>query len=108
MKRSPITTHVLDTSTGKPAEGLPVVLSLKNKERWVVLGQGTTDADGRVGLLPQDHGLTIGVYRLSFDLGLRDGFYPEVTIVFTVADPDQHYHVPLLWSPFGYSTYRGS
>jgi 5-hydroxyisourate hydrolase len=109
MNRSPITTHVLDTSRGEPASGVPVTLELKNKDRWVSLGRAITDADGRAsGLLPPDHGLTIGTYRLTFDVGPRGGFYPEVAIAFTVADPDQHYHVPLLLSPFGYSTYRGS
>jgi len=107
--KGPITTHVLDTSLGKPSVGIAVLLELKNRDRWIALGRGTTDADGRVlGLLPPDHGLTIGTYRLTFDLSSREGFYPEVAVSFTVADPDQHYHVPVLLSPFGYSTYRGS
>jgi len=107
--KGPITTHVLDTSVGRPVAGLPVVLELKNKDRWMTLGRGVTDADGRVlALLPPDHGLTIGTYRLTFDVSAQEGFYPEVSVSFTVADPDQHYHVPLLLSPFGYTTYRGS
>jgi 5-hydroxyisourate hydrolase len=108
--RSPITTHVLDTARGKPAAGLGVVLELKDKEHWIVLSRGTTDAEGRASsLLPFDHGLTIGTYRLTFAVGpWQDGFFPEVSITFRVTDPDEHYHVPLLLSPFGYSTYRGS
>ena len=106
--KGPITTHILDTSTGKPASALKVVLEVKDKDRWTVLSRGTSDAEGRVNaLLPPDHGLTIGTYRLTFEVGTA-GFFPEVSIAFRVDDPEQHYHVPLLLSPFGYSTYRGS
>ena len=110
MKNSPITTHVLDTAHGKPAAGLAVLLEIRDRHQWTALARGTTDADGRVGgLLPTEHELTIGTYRLTFAVGAwQEGFYPEVSITFTVADPDQHYHVPLLLSPYGYSTYRGS
>lgn len=109
-QRSPITTHILDTAQGKPAPGIGVVLEIKNNGQWTILGQGTSDADGRVGdLLPADQILTPGVYRLTFAVeAYQSGFWPEVTLTFTVANPDQHYHVPLLISPFGYSTYRGS
>jgi len=98
-----ITTHVLDTSKGRPATGVPVVL----EHGASVLARGTTDADGRLKLAEPP---AAGEYRLTFDTKgyLPDGFYPVVTIVFTVRDPKQHHHVPLLLSPFGYSTYRGS
>ena len=82
---------------------------------WKLLGKGTTNADGRIAdLLPDDFGLSAGVYRLIFDTAAYfasqqlASFYPQVTIVFKIEDPAQHYHVPLLLSPFGYSTYRGS
>ena len=113
---SAITTHVLDTARGRPAEGVPVALEVQTDEGgWRTLGRGKTDADGRLrDLLSQEQKLSQGVYRLTFDtaayfdsLGLA-GFYPEAVITFFVADASQHYHVPLLLSPFGYSTYRGS
>ena len=104
---SGITTHVLDTSRGRPAAGVPVVLERAVDSRWEPVGRGTTDADGRVGDLlsarPED-----GRYRLTFDTGAYSRFYPEVSVTFVVEDGDEHYHVPLLLSPFGYSTYRGS
>ena len=107
---SGITTHVLDTSRGRPATGVPVVLERAVDSGWQPVGRGTTDADGRAGDLltaaPSD-----GRYRLTFDTGAYfggAGFYPEVTVTFTVQRGEQHYHVPLLLSPFGYSTYRGS
>ena len=113
---SAITTHVLDTSRGRPASGVPVRLELETADgSWKQIGKGTTDADGRAkDLLPVGFGLHGGIYRLIFDTETYfaaqniEGFYREVTIVFTVRDPAQHYHVPLLLSPFGYSTYRGS
>ena len=105
-----ISTHVLDTARGHPAAGLEVVLEREGEQ----LGRGTTDADGRIGeLLPPGAELEDGRYRLTFDTGayFRDrgeaAFYPEVAVVFTVA-ADEHHHVPLLLSPFGYTTYRGS
>ncbi|HYW13103.1 MAG TPA: hydroxyisourate hydrolase [Longimicrobium sp.] len=108
---SSITTHVLDTSRGRPAAGVPVRL----EHAGTVIGSGATDADGRLrDLLPSDAPLAAGVYRLVFDTGAYFGaagteaFYPQVTIDFQVRDGAQHYHVPLLLSPFGYSTYRGS
>ncbi len=111
-----ITTHVLDTSLGHPAAGVPVRLEFQTgRQAWKVLGQGTTDADGRVSsLLPEGAHHLAGTYRLTFDTGAyfkgrgKESFYPEVTVFFSVLDPAQHYHVPLLLSPYGYSTYRGS
>jgi 5-hydroxyisourate hydrolase len=111
-----ITTHVLDTSAGRPAEGVPVVLErAASKGTWEPVGQGVTDADGRVRkLIAQDSAAGAGEYRLVFDTRRyfettgAAGFYPSVVIVFEVRDGADHYHVPLLLSPFGYSTYRGS
>jgi 5-hydroxyisourate hydrolase len=113
---SSITTHVLDTSHGRPASGVPVVLEVIGpRDQWQEIGRGVTDADGRLRtLMPASVALTAGVYRLVFDTrsyfqSLRTrSFYPQVTVVFEVADENAHYHVPLLLSPFGYSTYRGS
>ncbi|HEY0101673.1 MAG TPA: hydroxyisourate hydrolase [Pyrinomonadaceae bacterium] len=112
---SAITTHILDLSSGQPAQGVAVVLEVQAGEGWRVLGRGKTDADGRLkSLLPDDLNPEAGVYRLTFrtsDYFTARGiesFYPEVSISFTVGDGAAHYHVPLLVSPFGYSTYRGS
>ena len=112
---SGITTHVLDTSRGQPAAGVPVTLEVKLDDGWRTLGRGATDADGRLrDLLPKDFQLAEGDYRLTFDAGAylsasgAEGFYTEVVVSFVVRDAAAHYHVPLLLSPYGYSTYRGS
>ena len=112
---SGITTHVLDTARGRPAAGVPVTLEVKLDDGWRVVGRGATDADGRSrDLLPGDYQLTEGDYRLTFDAGAylsasgAEGFYTEVVVSFVVRDAAAHYHVPLLLSPYGYSTYRGS
>jgi 5-hydroxyisourate hydrolase len=112
---SAITTHVLDISRGSPASGVPVALELEDDGGWKLLGKGTTDGDGRLrDLLPADKPLAIGTYRLIFDTETYfrahnvEGFYPFVLVVFSILDTDEHYHVPLLLSPYGYSTYRGS
>lgn len=116
MPLSPITTHVLDTARGRPAEG--IVVRLERREEtgaWSELARGTTDADGRInGLLRDGAPLAAGTYQLRFAtadyfaaLGAR-GFYPEVPVIFRIDDPSGHYHVPLLLCPYGYSTYRGS
>jgi 5-hydroxyisourate hydrolase len=110
---SGITTHVLDLSRGRPASGVPVVLSIKDDSGWRELGRGQTDADGRAKTLLPPGALAPGAYRIVFDTAHYfhtwgvDGFYPEVIVTFHVKE-DGHYHVPLLLSPFGYSTYRGS
>jgi len=111
-----ITTHVLDTARGRPAGGVPIVLEMRTDDgAWVTVGSGATDDDGRLRtLVPPGTPLQARAYRITFDTGayfraLRvDGFFPEVSIVFDVRDTTAHYHVPLLLSPFGYSTYRGS
>lgn len=98
-----ITTHVLDTATGRPAAGMRLVLRRGDD----VLFEGTTDNDGRARLLATGEA---GEYALTFDTGAYNpgGFFPQVIIYFRVENPEQHHHVPLLLSPFGYSTYRGS
>ena len=109
-----ITTHVLDTARGLPAHGVPIVLEHATDDGWVLVGSGATDADGRAGdLVAEGTALAHGRYWLTFDTGAyfrgrgEAAFYPEVAVVFIVAG-DEHHHVPLLLSPFGYSTYRGS
>ncbi|HEY3171549.1 MAG TPA: hydroxyisourate hydrolase [Thermoanaerobaculia bacterium] len=110
---SAITTHVLDTSRGRPAGGVPVTLEVRSADGWKTLGRGRTDPDGRASDL-FDGEIAAGMYRLTFDTASYfaacgvDGFYPIVQVVFEVTDASQHHHVPLLLSPFGYSTYRGS
>ncbi|WP_084038162.1 hydroxyisourate hydrolase [Demequina sp. NBRC 110053] len=107
-----VTTHVLDAVSGEPAAGVAVTLSERGGEGWEPVASGVTDADGRIGDLGPDR-LDEGVYQVRFDTGMyfstRDvaTFYPEVLITFEVAG-GSHYHVPLLLSPFAYSTYRGS
>jgi len=112
---SGITTHVLDLSRGRPAAGVRVVLGRTDEQGngARVLAEAYTDDDGRVREeLPWS--VQRGTYRITFDTGAYfraqgiEPFYPEVTVTFEVMDPSQHYHVPLLLSPFGYSTYRGS
>lgn len=112
---SPVTTHVLDTARGRPAEGVPVTLERRELAEFTLLGRGITDGDGRLRtLLPGGAALAPGTYRITFDTAAyfraigTEGFYPSVSVVFEVHDPAQHYHVPLLLSPFGFSTYRGS
>ena len=104
-----ITTHVLDLAAGRPAAGVAVVLEQESGGGWQELGRGRTDDDGRVGDLGDAP--APGRFRLRFDtagyLG-ADAFFPEVALQFAVERPDEHLHVPLLLSPFGYSTYRGS
>jgi 5-hydroxyisourate hydrolase len=97
---SHVTTHVLDTAAGRPAAGIPVRLSSGD----VVLAEGVTNADGRVPDLGPDH-LDPGDYRLEFDVATP--FLPRVVIDFTITDAS-HYHVPVLLSPYGFTTYRGS
>jgi len=107
-----ITSHVLDTSAGWPAVGVAVRLERSGRDSWEPIAEGATDSDGRVARFGTEP-LSVGLYRLVFGTGQYyarqdvDCFYPEVTVMFLAVD-DGHYHVPLLLSPFGYSTYRGS
>jgi 5-hydroxyisourate hydrolase len=112
---SGITTHILDTSRGRPAQGVLVVLDLRTPEGYREVGNGVTDGDGRVRTLTSSNTpLVSGTYRLTFHIGAYfheqgvEAFYPEAVVLFHVKDDKQHYHVPLLLNPFGYSTYRGS
>ncbi len=111
---SQITTHILDTTRGRPAQGVTIALYSQQAEVWQELARGTTNQDGRVAdLLPEGEVLARGIYKLKFftqeyfDQLSTNAFYPFVEIAFAVSAPE-HYHVPLLLNPFGYSTYRGS
>lgn len=109
-------THVLDASKGCPAADVPLVLRVRSPAGWQTLAEAVTDADGRFRY--SDHAgsdqVPVGRYRVEFDTGSyysasgQLGFYPEVSVTFEVTDPAAHHHVPLLLSPFAYSTYRGS
>jgi 5-hydroxyisourate hydrolase len=104
-----LSTHVLDAVLGGPAHGVPVRLEQRGPDGWTLLAERATGADGRIADLST--GLAAGSYRLVFDTGSYLGpeaFYPEVVVTFRVSGAGQHYHVPLLLSPFAYSTYRGS
>jgi 5-hydroxyisourate hydrolase len=109
---SQVTTHVLDAAFGSPAVGVGVTLDRQVEDRWLEVGSGATDGDGRIQVLGPER-LEPGVHRLIFATGdyfdatHRPSFYPEVHITFLVTGAE-HYHVPLLLSPFAYSTYRGS
>ncbi|MEU4670608.1 hydroxyisourate hydrolase [Amycolatopsis sp. NPDC023774] len=105
-----VTTHVLDTAAGKPAAGIAVRFERVDGTGGTPIAEGVTDDDGRVRDLGPDT-LEPGVYRLVFDTGAYLGpeaFFPDVTIAFRIADGSSHHHVPVLLSPFAYSTYRGS
>ena len=112
---SAITTHVLDTGRGRPAAGVHVELEIRDGDSWRHIARGVTDSDGRIRtLIAHATPLDAGVYRLAFDTGQyfeasnRAAFYPRVIVEFSVTAGEPHYHVPLLLSPFGYTTYRGS
>jgi len=129
MSSSPITCHVLDSSIGKPAPGVGIRLQVRHasptagdSETWETLAKGVTNADGRCKDLlssdqPSAHGVKLeggGVYKIVFetkgyfDKAGKATFYPWVEIPFILSNPDEHYHIPLLISPFSYTTYRGS
>jgi len=107
-----ITTHVLDLSRGEPAAGMDVLLERRAREAvsWQPVARTATDDDGRVRDWPGAAPAAAGTYRLTFATAGRfeEPFFPEISITFQVTDAAQHYHVPLLLSPFGYTTYRGS
>lgn len=113
---SGITTHVLDTSIGRPAAGIPVALSRVAADGSIAMvGNAVTDADGRIRTFSGWDGvMATGDHVLKFDTAAYfksrgvDAFHPAVTIAFTVRDASEHFHVPLLLSPFAFSTYRGS
>lgn len=109
-----ITTHVLDTSAGKPGRNIAIELEYQEHGIWHLVGGGVTDDDGRLRTLTPAGPVKPGTYRIRFQIEpyfaarQQDAFFPVVEIQFVVADGAQHYHVPLLLSPFGFSTYRGS
>ncbi len=111
---APLSTHVLDATAGCPAAGMPVRLDRRDGAGWAGLAEGVTGPDGRLAGWVPAAGFGAGEYRLRFGTGDwfagqgRVTFYPEVVVIFTVTDPVAHHHVPLLLSPYGYSTYRGS
>ncbi len=114
-KRSPVTTHILDLETGLPAAHVQVNLENLSHGKFTSIGKGRTNGDGRIeSLLPVDFQISTGTYRLTFETGEyfkargQTTFFPHVEITFNITDIARHHHVPLLLSPFGYSTYRGS
>jgi 5-hydroxyisourate hydrolase len=111
---SQLTTHILDTAKGKPAQGVSIILFQQENEDWKQITTGTTNADGRIAdLLNKEVMLELGIYKLKFetkeyfDKQEVKSFYPFIEVIFTITG-NEHYHVPLLLNPFGYSTYRGS
>ncbi len=111
---SPITTHILDTSKGKPAAGIKIILFRNKNEQWETIANGVTNDDGRIANLLEKNSIAEpGIYKLKFetkdyfDKQAIDSFYPFIEIIFEIKD-NEHYHVPLLLNPYGYSTYRGS
>jgi len=110
-----ISTHVLDTALGRPASGVPVTLSRLSEDNWYILYVTATGSDGRVqSLLPESDKIMTGTYRILFDTAEYfmqhriTGLYPYIEVIFEVRDAAQHYHIPLLIAPNGYTTYRGS
>jgi len=116
MSRNRITTHILDTSIGKPAANVKVHLLEEWDTAWSILGKTRTDADGRTGFIPTDNNkpLQAGNYKIMFFIEQYfqeqdiDSFYPWVEIAFKLPKNTEHYHIPLLISPYGFTTYRGS
>lgn len=109
-----LTTHILDTSSGKPAAGVTVILYHQQGDNWIELTRGSTNRDGRITDWINDNTLLpSGIFKLVFETGAyfnksaTSTFYPFVEVTVTIAD-EAHYHIPLLLSPYGYSTYRGS
>lgn len=109
-----ITTHVIDIARGGAAVGVTVILEIRQASEWSPVGRGETDENGRLVNLTEGMPLAPGTYRLTFDigayqrdLGITVPFFPEAKITFNVRDTEAHYHLPLMISPFGYSTYRG-
>jgi 5-hydroxyisourate hydrolase len=110
-----VSTHVLDVAQGKPAKDMPVRLERRVAADWILVSSSQTDRDGRCSqLLPDDETLPPGLYRLAFDTASyhlehkTEGLYPVVEITFLVREGESHFHIALLLSPYGYTTYRGS
>ena len=112
---NPLSVHVLNLENGLPSPGVHVTLEQQVGQNWQMLSQGVTNDQGRIGeLFPAQLTLKAGEYRVVFKTGEyfkkagRDTFFPEIPVIFEVKNADQHYHIPLLLSPYGFSTYRGS
>jgi len=112
---NPLSVHVLNLQTGEPSPGIQVELERQTQAGWVALANGRTDVQGRVkALWPATHPYESGIYRVVFKTGAyyaaqqQPSFFPEVPVIFRVDAAQAHYHIPLLLSPFGYSTYRGN
>ena len=113
--RNPVSVHVLNTQTGKPSAGVKVDLEQREGDRWIRLASQSTDADGRIGAFyPEGKPFHAGEYRVTFHTGdyfrrqQQQTFFPDVPVNFQVANTQEHYHIPLLLSQYGFSTYRGS
>ena len=113
--QNPLSVHVLDQQSGQPGAGIQVTLEQRKGTEWIQLASGVTNEQGRVpALYPEGKAMAAGDYRIVFRTGehfARKGqasFFPRIPVEFTVDAPKQHYHIPLLLSPFGYSTYRGN
>ena len=112
---NPLSVHVLNLENGLPSPGVNVTLEIHVGQNWQPLAQGVTNEQGRIGeLFPEKQAMEAGQYRVVFKTGEyfkkagRDTFFPEIPVIFEVKNADQHYHIPLLLSPYGFSTYRGS
>ncbi|MET0322255.1 MAG: hydroxyisourate hydrolase [Duganella sp.] len=112
---NPLSVHVLDLQTGQPTAGIRVTLEQRSGDSWSPLGAGVTDAHGRIAaLFPSDRHMAAGDYRIVFETGehfkqqRQATFFPRIPVEFTADGKSPHYHIPLLLSPFGYSTYRGN
>lgn len=111
---NPLSVHVLNLQTGEPSPGIPVELARQTDTGWTALASSRTDAQGRVkALWPEGQRYESGIYRVVFKTGAlatpqQPGFFPEVPVIFRIDATQAHYHIPLLLSPFGYSTYRGN
>lgn len=112
---NPVSVHVLDLQTGQPDAGIRVTLEQRDGEQWRALANGVTDAQGRIpALYPEGKTISAGDYRIVFETGAhfaqqgKRSFFPRIPVEFHVEATDQHYHIPLLFSPYGYSTYRGN
>lgn len=112
---NPLSVHVLNLQTGTPSAGIQVTLERHTGATWQALAQGTTNEQGRIPeLFPANMAIDKGEYRVVFKTGEyyqklhQDTFFPEIPVIFEVRQTDQHYHIPLLLSPYGFSTYRGS
>lgn len=113
--KNPLSVHVLNLQSGTPTPGIEVELDQKQNNDWIKLGSGVTDQNGRINsLFPQDKSLKSGIYRVIFKTGdyykqiNQKTLFPEIPVEFAMESQNGHYHIPLLLSPYGYSTYRGN